>query len=113
MPTSGGCAPDRTTAATWRPARRRPPPERIDEAMATPGSATGERRIALWLAAVAALAYLPFDHCHFTASDELGVFDPAVALYTHGTLAVPSGVHVFWGRDGRLYSHFAIGQSVL
>jgi hypothetical protein len=81
--------------------------------MATPGPAAGERRIALWLAAVAALAYLPFDHCHFTASDELGVFDPAVALYTHGTLAVPSGVHVFWGRDGRLYSHFAIGQSVL
>ena len=67
----------------------------------------------MWLAAVAALGYLPFDHCHFTATDELGVFDQAVSIHSRGTLAVESGVHVFRGRDDRLYSHFAIGQSIL
>ena len=76
-------------------------------------SAPSDRRAALWLAAVAALAYLPFNHCHFSASDETGVFDPALSLYTRGTLAVEPGPHIFPGRDGRNYSHFAIGQTVL
>jgi hypothetical protein len=73
----------------------------------------GDRRIAAWLAAVAALAYLPFNHCHFSGTDETGVFDPALALYTRGTLAVEPGMHIFPGRDGRSYSHFAIGQTIL
>jgi hypothetical protein len=73
----------------------------------------GDRRIAVWLAAVAALAYLPFNHCHFSGTDETGVFDPALSLYTHGTLAVEPGMHIFPGRDGRNYSHFAIGQTIL
>jgi hypothetical protein len=82
--------------------------------MATPRSAVSDRRAAAWLAAVAALAYLPFNHCHFSGTDETGVFDPALALYTRGTLAVDQpGMHIFPGRDGRLYSHFAIGQTVL
>jgi hypothetical protein len=81
--------------------------------MATARSARSDRRAAAWLAAVAALAYLPFDHCHFSASDETGVFDPALSLYTRGTLAVEPGMHIFPGRDGRSYSHFAIGQTVL
>jgi len=62
---------------------------------------------------VAALAYLPFSHCHFSATDETGVFDPALSLYTRGTLAVEPGMHIFPGRDGRHYSHFAIGQTML
>jgi hypothetical protein len=70
-------------------------------------------RTAAWLAAVAALAYLPFNHCHFSATDETGVFDPALALYTRGSLAVEPGMHIFPGRDGRSYSHFALGQTVL
>src|SRR5262249_41967065 len=46
--------------------------------------------------------------------DETGVFDPALALYEHGALAVASpGMHVFRGRDGRYYTHFAIGQTIL
>jgi hypothetical protein len=82
--------------------------------MATPRSASGEWRIAAWLAAVAALAYLPFNHCHFSGTDETGVFDPALALYTSGTLAVPEpSMHVFRARDGRLFTHFAIGQTIL
>src|SRR5262245_18716163 len=81
--------------------------------MATPRSASGEWRIAAWLAAVAALGYLPFNHCHFSGTDETGVFDPALALYTSGTLAVPApGMHIFWSRDGHLYSHFAIGHTI-
>ncbi|HKA15783.1 MAG TPA: hypothetical protein VKH41_12245, partial [Myxococcota bacterium] len=80
--------------------------------MASPRSRS-DRRAAAWLAAVAALAYLPFDHCHFSATDETGVFDPALALYTRGTLAVEPGMHIFAGHDGRSYSHFAIGQTIL
>jgi len=81
--------------------------------MATARSARSDRRAAAWLAVVAALAYLPFDHCHFSATDETGVFEPALSLYTRGTLAVEPGMHIFAGRDGRYYSHFAIGQTIL
>jgi hypothetical protein len=73
----------------------------------------GERRIAAWLAAVATLAYLPFNHCHFSGTDEMGVFEPAERLYLAGELSVEAGKHRFRGRDGRIYSHFAIGQSLL
>jgi hypothetical protein len=72
-----------------------------------------DRRVAVWLAALAALAYLPFNHCHFSASDESGVFEPARSLVLRGDTAVGPGQHVFPGQDGRLYSHFAIGQSLL
>ena len=82
-------------------------------AAAEKGGKRGEWRIACWLAAVAALAYLPFDHCHFSGTDEMGVFEPAEALYLRGDLAVEEGKHRFPGRDGRIYSHFAIGQSIL
>ena len=75
-------------------------------------AARGERRVALWLGLVAALAYLPFDHCHFSASDESGVFEPARSLVLRGDTAIGPGKHVFPGRDGRLYSHFAIGLSL-
>ncbi len=81
--------------------------------MGNPRSAGSDRRTAAWLAAVAALAYLPFNHCHFSATDELGVFNPALSLYTSGTLAVEPGMHIFAGRDGRFYSHFAIAQTAL
>ena len=73
----------------------------------------GDRPVALWLAVVAALAYLPFSHCHFMGSDETGVFLPARALYTDGSMAISPGQHIFEGRDGRHYSHFAIGQTLL
>jgi hypothetical protein len=79
----------------------------------TGGSGSAERRIALRLALLAALAYLPFSHCHFSASDERGVFEPARSLVLRGNLAIGPGQHVFRGRDGRLYSHFAIGQTLL
>jgi hypothetical protein len=79
-----------------------------------PALEQSDRRVAAWLALVAALAYLPFNHCHFSGTDETGVFDPALSLYTRGTLAVDKpDMHIFAGRDGRLYSHFAIGQTLL
>lgn len=69
--------------------------------------------MAVWLAALAVLAYVPFNHSHFAGTDESGVFEPARSLVLRGNLAVQSGPHVFQGRDGRRYSHFAIGQSLL
>ena len=77
------------------------------------GDARTERRIAAWLAACAALVYLPFCHGHLTGTDEVGVFVTTKSLWEDGDLAIGPGNHVFEGRDGRLYSIFAIGQSVL
>jgi hypothetical protein len=61
----------------------------------------------------AALVYLPFDHGHLTGSDEYGVYASTEALVEHGDLAVGPGLHLFAGRDGRFYSIFAPGQSIL
>ena len=73
----------------------------------------GEGRLAAWIALVAALAFVPFSHCHFSASDETGVYDTARSLLVDGDLAIEPGKHIFGGRDGRLYSHFALGQVAL
>jgi hypothetical protein len=77
------------------------------------GDARADRRIAAWLAACAALVYLPFCHGHLTGSDEVGVFLSTASLWERGDLAIGPGQHVFEGRDGRRYSIFAIGQSLL
>ena len=74
---------------------------------------SGDRRIAARLALVAALAYLPFSHCHFSASDETGVYDTARSILFDGDPAIEPGKHIFRGPDGRHYSHFAVGQSLL
>ena len=58
---------------------------------------TGESRVATWLAVVAALAYLPFNHCHFSGSDESGLFEPAVSLVQRGNTAVTHETHVYRG----------------
>lgn len=73
----------------------------------------GDARIAAWVAVCAALVYLPFGHGHLTGSDEYGVYASTEALVERGDLAVGPGLHRFAGRDGRFYSIFAPGQSVL
>ena len=77
-------------------------------------AARGLRRSAARLALVAMLAYLPFNHCHFSSSDEEGVYRTALMLWEHGTLALDRNLpHTFVGPDGGRYSHFALGQVAL
>lgn len=66
-----------------------------------------------WRAAVlAGLVLLIFHHGHFLGSDEAGVFLGTEAL-NRGELAVEPFVHTYQGREGRYYSQYAIGQSLL
>src|SRR5262245_36609496 len=70
-------------------------------------------RTAGLLAASVLLLYSPFFHGHFAGTDEVTVFETTRAIYQNGNLIVPPSRHVFQGRDGGSYGHFAIGQSVL
>jgi len=70
-------------------------------------------RAAGWLGLGCFLFYTLLGHGHFKGSDEIAVYEGTRALWEQGDLVVGKGPHVFGGRDGRLYSHFAVGQSVL
>jgi len=74
-----------------------------------------DRRVALWLGVCATLLLLPFARGHFSSSDELGVFATTEAVYRHGRLATEGAglAHDYVGREGRRYSVFAPGQSLL
>lgn len=72
-----------------------------------------DRRIARLLAGAACLFYLLFFHGHFFGSDEMAVYATTRSLYERASLEIPPGPHRYVGRDGRVYGHFAIGQSVL
>ena len=73
-----------------------------------------DRRVARWLGVCALLLYLPFVHGHFFGTDETSVFEVTRSLYHHGTFEVKwEAPYHRVGRDGRTYSHFAVGQSVL
>ena len=75
--------------------------------------AAAERRLCVRLALAMLTSLLIFQHGSFAGTDEVGVFETTRALFEGGSLAVPPGYHTFPGRDGRRYSHFAVGQSVL
>ena len=76
-----------------------------------------DRRIALWLALFVFSALLPFVHGRFSGSDEVGVFETTRALYERADLSLgtidDSLPHIYEGRGGKRYSHFAVGQSIL
>lgn len=72
-----------------------------------------DRRIALWIACASFLFFLLFQHGHFKGSDELAVYEMTRSLYERGDLAVPPLRHTEVGVDGRRYSYFAPGQSLL
>jgi hypothetical protein len=73
-----------------------------------------DRRIAIRLALLLAAALAILHRGHFMSTDELGVFFQAQSLAREGTLAVPARVHLsFPGRDGRSYSQYVVGQSLL
>jgi hypothetical protein len=72
-----------------------------------------DRSIALALGVVCFLGFAVFHRGSFASTDEVGVFETTRAIFERGALDVPKGLHTFEGRDGRIYSHFAIGQSLL
>ncbi len=72
-----------------------------------------DRRIALWLGCASFFFFLLFHHGHFKGSDELAVFEMTRSLYERCDLAVPPLKHTEVGIDGRRYSYFSPGQSVL
>jgi hypothetical protein len=71
-----------------------------------------ERRLALALAFTCSWVFLLFHHGRFAGTDEVTVYETTRALFERGSLEVPPGTHTFRTRDGRVYAHFAIGQSV-
>ena len=70
------------------------------------------KRLAWRTGLLAGLVLLIFHHGHFLGSDEAGVVLGTRAL-NEGELAVEPFVHTYKGADGRYYSQYAIGQSVL
>ena len=77
-------------------------------------AATSDRRIAFYLSLCFLLFFLLFFHGHFTGTDETAVYLETQSLYERGQLSIPhAGPHRFEGPDGRIYTHFALGQAVL
>ena len=83
---------------------------------ATPrGSRSDSRdtRIALLVGCASFLFFLLLQHGHFKGSDELAVYEMSRSILESGDLAVPALRHTEVGADGRRYSYFSPGQSVL
>jgi len=72
-----------------------------------------EWRLALALGCAVSLFLLLFHRTSFSSSDETGLYEITHSLATEGDLTVPPIRHSYAGRDGRRYSHFAVGQAVL
>lgn len=75
--------------------------------------APADRRIAAWLGLGCFLAYALFHTGHLQGTDEVSVYETTRALYERGSLSVPQHQGAYAGRDGRLYSIFSVGQSLL
>jgi len=76
-------------------------------------SAQPGRALAAWTGLLVTLVLLGFHRGHFTSSDEVGVYETTRALAERAALDVPPIPMAFPGRDGRLYSQYAVGQSLL
>lgn len=70
-------------------------------------------RIALGVGCASFLFFLLLQHGHFKGSDELALYEMGHSILERGDLAVPPLRHTEVGADGRRYSYFAPGQSVL
>jgi 4-amino-4-deoxy-L-arabinose transferase-like glycosyltransferase len=76
-------------------------------------AARRDRRIAAWIfAAVASLVAL-LGRGHFLGTDEIGVYQQTRSLWERGDLAVGPINNTFAGRDGRWFSQYGVGQSIL
>ncbi len=81
-----------------------------------PGEASSRRseaRLTLWIGLTAFWFFAVFNHGHFIGSDEVAIFEMTRSIAEKGELAVPALQHTAPGRDGRRYSFFSPGQSVL
>ena len=76
-------------------------------------SRRGDGRLMLWLGCSAFLFFLVFNHGHFTGSDEVAIYEMTQSIVARGDLAIPPIQHTAVGPDGRRYSFFSAGQSVL
>jgi len=77
-------------------------------------SEASDRRVAVRLGWLLAVFLLVFHRGHFMSSDELGSYFQTRSIARSFSLEIPGSVHMaFSGRDGRSYSHYAIGQSLL
>ena len=73
-----------------------------------------DRKIALRLSCVLAVGLAILHRGYFVSSDEVGLYFQTRALSEELSLAVPARLHMAVpGRDGRSYSHYTIGQSLL
>ena len=75
--------------------------------------AAPDRRVALRLGLCFFLFYALFTQGHFQGTDEVSVYETTRSLYELGSLAVAQHQGAYKGRDGRLYSIFSVGQSLL
>jgi hypothetical protein len=78
----------------------------------TSAARRADLRIAARLALTFFLFFSFFARGFFHGSDEVGVFETTESICERGDLSVPAAPHAFAGRDGRIYSHFAVGQSL-
>ena len=82
-------------------------------ALRVPNARGSDRSVALALATVCFLGFAVFHRGVLASTDEVGVFETTRSIFERGALDVPEGLHTFPGRHGKIYSHFAIGQSLL
>ena len=83
---------------------------------ARPGKTRHERsesKLTLWVGLTAFWLFAVFNHGHFIGSDEVAIFEMTRSIAENGDLAVPAMQHTAPGADGRRYSFFSPGQSVL
>jgi hypothetical protein len=72
-----------------------------------------DRSLALLLGCTVALGLSILHRGHFLSGDEIGVFFQTRALATEGSLAIPRLPNSYRGADGRIYSQYTVGQSLL
>jgi hypothetical protein len=76
-------------------------------------SSPSERVLTTALGCAAFLFFMAFNHGHFTGTDEVAVFEMTRSIAQRGDLSIPPIQHTAVGPDGRRYSFFSPGQSVL
>ena len=80
---------------------------------ASASAGVNDRAAAAWLASALTCLYLIAGRGHFIGTDEIGMYQQTRSLFERGDLAIGPVVNAFVGRDGRWYSQYAVGQSVL
>jgi hypothetical protein len=72
-----------------------------------------ERSIRWWIFFTLLSGYVLVGRGHFVGTDEIGLYQQTRSLYERRELAIGGVINSFPGRDGRPYSQYTVGQSVL